>query len=132
MQVVHLIYKKYEPYSLVVTCALLLGVPLFLSGLYLPYAKTFAQAALTVIPLFWGTLATSIILYRLSPWHPLARYPGPLLCKISKLYGAFISMSGKQHIFYTKLHAQYGDVVRIGSSVHPSLPVHLVFNVTGY
>ncbi|PPQ88066.1 hypothetical protein CVT25_013674 [Psilocybe cyanescens] len=112
--VVHLIYKKHESYEPLVACALLLGVPFGLSALYLPHAGTFAWAALTVVPLFWGSVVTSIVLYRLAPWHPLAGYPGPLLCRVSKLYPAFVSLGGKQHIFYTQLHAKYGDVVRVG------------------
>lgn len=121
-QVVHLIYKKHESYEPLVACALLLGVPFGLSALHLPHAGTFAWAALTVVPLFWGSVVTSIVLYRLAPWHPLAGYPGPLLCRVSKLYPAFVSLGGKQHIFYTQLHAKYGDVVRVGASSFFMLP----------
>lgn len=110
----HLIYKKFESYEPTVAFALLVAVPSALSALYLPHATNLAWAGLTVFPLFWTSLVSSIVLYRLSPWHPLAQYPGPLLCKVSKFYLAFRSLGGKQFIYYDKLHEQYGNVVRIG------------------
>ncbi|KAG5730825.1 Cytochrome P450 67, partial [Termitomyces sp. T112] len=63
---------------------------------------------------FWATLGASIVVYRLSPFHPLAKYPGPLLCRVSKMYMAFLSLGGKQHTYYLQLHEQYGDIVRVG------------------
>lgn len=67
-----------------------------------------------VFSLFWSTLVTSILVYRVSPWHPLARYPGPLLCKLTKLRHAFFALDGKQYFYYYDLHQKYGDVVRVG------------------
>lgn len=64
--------------------------------------------------LFYATLLSSIVLYRLSPWHPLAQYPGPILCKISKLYWALITQTGQQHKLLGALHERYGEIVRIG------------------
>jgi len=61
-----------------------------------------------------GTLCLSVIAYRVSPLHPLAEYPGPLICKISKLWAAYITSTGKQHIYYKQLHDQYGPYVRTG------------------
>ncbi|EJF60792.1 cytochrome P450 [Dichomitus squalens LYAD-421 SS1] len=55
-----------------------------------------------------------MVAYRLSPLHPLARYPGPLLCKVSALWLAYKSTSGTQHRYVKSLHDRYGDVVRIG------------------
>ncbi|KAJ7681743.1 cytochrome P450 [Mycena rosella] len=40
---------------------------------------------------FFSTLSTSVIVYRISPWHPLAHIPGPTANKITKLWGAWIS-----------------------------------------
>ena len=65
--------------------------------------------------LFWSSLITSILVYRASPWHPLAKYPGPLICKLTKYHLAFLSLSGKQYLYYSELHKKYGDVVRIGA-----------------
>jgi hypothetical protein len=69
-----------------------------------------------IFSLFWSTLATSILVYRVSPWHPLAKYPGPLLCKLTKFYLAYLCLDGKQYLYYDELHRKYGDVVRIGQS----------------
>lgn len=66
------------------------------------------------ILVFWTTLGLSIVLYRLSPFHPLARYPGPIEAKISKIWTTWIVNQGRQHLYIEQLHLQYGDVVRIG------------------
>lgn len=61
------------------------------------------------------------MLYRLSPWHPLASYPGPLPCKLSKLYMAYISQGEKQHLYLYNLHKRYGDIIRIGRKLFISV-----------
>ena len=94
---------------------LLLATPACLTTLYLPYANGLILAALNVFGLFWSTLIISILVYRASPWHPLAKYPGPLICKLSKYHLAFLSLRGKQYLYYSQLHKKYGDVVRIGA-----------------
>jgi hypothetical protein len=52
--------------------------------------------------------------YRLSPFHPLADYPGPLIAKSSKWWGAYVTFRGDTHSHYKNLHDYYGDVVRVG------------------
>lgn len=120
IQCVHIFFKRHETYEPIVVLPLTVGVPLALAALYFPHAVSYAQAALVVVPFFWTSLLTSISLYRLSPWHPLARYPGPLLCKLSKFHLAFISLGGKQHIYIKTLHERYGDVVRVGMLLYPT------------
>ncbi|KAL7277159.1 hypothetical protein ACG7TL_009005 [Trametes sanguinea] len=73
-----------------------------------------AAAALVSCATFISTLLLSMALYRLSPFHPLARYPGPLMCKLTKFWMAFLSTTGDQHLYVKRLHDRYGDVVRIG------------------
>lgn len=71
-------------------------------------------------------LSASIVLYRLSPFHPLAQYPGPLLFKITKLSGVWASYTGHQHYLLRDMHQQYGPVVRIGmqlSNIKHILPI---------
>ncbi|KAF9565398.1 cytochrome P450 [Agrocybe pediades] len=111
---VHIFFKKHETYEPILVLPLTVGLPLALTTFCIPYAASYVQAALIVVPLFWTALLTSIVTYRLSPWHPLARYPGPILCRLSQFHLAFISLKGKQHIYFKKLHEQYGDVVRVG------------------
>ena len=114
LQLVHLIFKRTEtrrPYWLFI---LLLAIPSYLTILYLPHAGSTILAAVKVFSLFWSTLVTSILVYRVSPWHPLAKYPGPLLCKLTKFHLAYFSLGGKQYLYYYELHQKYGNAVRIG------------------
>ncbi|TFK24880.1 high nitrogen upregulated cytochrome P450 monooxygenase 2 [Coprinopsis marcescibilis] len=55
-----------------------------------------------------------MILYRISPLHPLAGYPGPLLWRITKFAPAWYGAKGKHHLQLKKLHERYGPIVRIG------------------
>ncbi|PPR03076.1 hypothetical protein CVT24_012389 [Panaeolus cyanescens] len=110
----HFIFKRTETHDPVHLCILLVIAPGALSMLYAPHSSSTINAISTVMGLFWATLATSIVAYRLSPWHPLAKHPGPLLYKISKFYAAFRAINGRQHIYYQQLHERYGDIVRVG------------------
>ncbi|PSR70849.1 hypothetical protein PHLCEN_2v13290 [Hermanssonia centrifuga] len=63
---------------------------------------------------YYAALCSSVTLYRLSPFHPLARYPGPIMCKASTIWVAYVASKGKQHLYIQDLHRRYGDAVRIG------------------
>ena len=122
LQVVHLIFKRTETYEPTRVVPLSLGVPTLLTYLYRPHASSVLWAAVTVFNVFFVSLFTSIALYRVSPWHPLAKYPGPLICKLTQFHLATLSLRGKQHIYFAKLHEKYGDIVRVGefhSFTHP-------------
>ncbi|KAJ7510436.1 cytochrome P450 [Mycena galericulata] len=110
----HIIFNRLEPQSVPLFAALLVLPPSILSLLLAPHG----QRNLTTIGLtfltYISTLITSVVLYRVSPFHPLASYPGPILCKVSKLWLAGVAMAGKQHLYYQHLHQRYGDVVRVG------------------
>jgi hypothetical protein len=62
-------------------------------------------------------------MYRLSPFHPLAKYPGPVIAKTSKLWAAYVCARGDLHRYYKNLHNRYGDVVRVGK--FQSRPLHV-------
>ncbi|KAL4912990.1 cytochrome P450 [Aspergillus aurantiobrunneus] len=49
-------------------------------------------------------------------WHPLARFPGPRLAALTRLYRTYIDCSPSRSFVHTlgELHRQYGDIVRIG------------------
>ncbi|KAF7360803.1 Cytochrome P450 [Mycena venus] len=55
-----------------------------------------------------------VVAYRLSPFHPLAKFPGPLLSRITKFWLAYVVYTGKRHLEIAKLHDQYGTFVRTG------------------
>ncbi|KAG6907279.1 hypothetical protein DXG01_009584 [Tephrocybe rancida] len=110
----HLIFKRYETHQPIHLGAILLGIPTFLTVFVARHSASVVSATLVTFLTFWTTLSASIVIYRLFPWHPLAKYPGPLICRVSKLWLAFLSLGGKQHTYYYKLHEEYGDVVRIG------------------
>lgn len=73
------------------------------------------------IILYWSIYTTSALsttlLYRVSPFHPLANFPGPFWWRISSLKLAYISSKGKRHIVLHELHNKYGQYVRIGPDV---------------
>lgn len=113
-QLAHLIFKHTEPSSVLVIFSLLQLPSLFLGTLLIPYTSPVLLAFLASYCLYIGTLVTSIVVYRISPFHPLAGYPGPLLCKVSKIWFVWNVRDGSQHHFFKHLHEKYGDAVRVG------------------
>ena len=89
-QLIHRFFQKYEPQSPGICAFLLLIVPAAVSGVFKQSALSVLVPLLRTYAIFHSTLISSIVLYRLSPIHPLAKYPGPVLAKISKLW--FVSV----------------------------------------
>ena len=118
-QVAHRWFNQYEPS---VSCCLLfvLVVPALLATFLTDHALSSKMTFSATYAVFFMTLFTSIVGYRLSPFHPLARYPGPIVCKVSQLWTVVINSSGKAHHYRKLLHDQYGPIVRIGMSLHVS------------
>lgn len=92
-------------------------LPILPTLLIRTHFATIWGAAVAAFSTFYTTLALSIISYRLSPFHPLAKYPGPSLAKVSKWWGVWVTAHGKQHIYYQKLHQKYGPYVRVGELI---------------
>jgi hypothetical protein len=113
-QACHYVFNRFEPHNPIYHFCLLVIAPLTLSPLLIGHFPNIVIAAAATTATYLSTLLLSIAAYRLSPFHPLARYPGPLGCKLSKLWMACICVTGKQHLYYKSLHDRYGDVVRIG------------------
>lgn len=117
LQFTHTIYKRYETDAsrLLIHLILLVVIPTFPAACFVShFPESTHLALLASFSLFYVTLFTSIILYRLSPWHPLAKYPGPILARITKLWGAVIMINGKNHVRFKQLHEKYGPYVRVG------------------
>lgn len=63
-------------------------------------------------------LAGSILLYR-AFFHRLHKFPGPFLAKLSRFYAMSSAAENLQaNIVTQKLHAKYGDFVRVGKLNH--------------
>ncbi|KAG5715374.1 Cytochrome P450 67, partial [Termitomyces sp. T112] len=110
----HIVYRWWEPRQLYLHFSLLVVAPLTLTPYLTAYFSHALLAALSAWVCYLASLVACTVLYRVSPVHPLAKYPGPLPCKITKLYFAIVAFGGKQHKWYNELHRRYGDVVRIG------------------
>lgn len=94
---------------------------MLLTWLFIPHSSNIVFAFAYSFAIYVGTLVTSVVAYRLGPYHPLAKYPGPVLGKLSKLWMSYICTTGRQHIYYRELHDKYGDIVRIGTFLVPPL-----------
>ncbi|RDW60060.1 putative cytochrome P450 67 [Coleophoma crateriformis] len=53
--------------------------------------------------------------YRLT-FHPLAKYPGPFLAKITDWYSVYHAWKGDRHLEFWRCHEKYGPVFRYGPS----------------
>ncbi|KAJ6569118.1 cytochrome P450 [Mycena capillaripes] len=83
---------------------------------------------------FLASMSLSIIAYRLSPFHPMAQFPGPAIGKVSKLWGFWVAFQGHQHLYHKRLHDKYGPYVRIGPneiSVTDATAVSRILNAGG-
>lgn len=119
MQAAHAVFNKFEP-SRLLSLVLLLGVLPIFSVLFLrPHFVTFWHAASVAYSTYYVVLGFSVVLYRISPFHPLAKYPGPLMGKISKFWGIWVTANGKQHIYFQDLHKKYGPYIRVGGNLPP-------------
>jgi hypothetical protein len=113
--IAHVGFRLLEPRELSALAALLFGLPtlgLVVAGRSVHYLTAWSLLRITVLHL--ATLVFATILYRISPFHPLSRYPGPFVCRLSKLWALLIASRGYQHRYYHALHERYGPVVRTG------------------
>ncbi|KIM94681.1 hypothetical protein OIDMADRAFT_95520, partial [Oidiodendron maius Zn] len=91
---------------------------LFLTSLWQtqPHLKEKSLAPLLVLCnlYYLATLVSSIAVYRLF-FHPLRKYPGPVLGKLSKFYFSYIGLvRGGTHLWLEELHQRHGKIVRYG------------------
>ena len=55
---------------------------------------------------------TALGVYRLK-FHPYAKYPGPLLAKLTNLYGLYHAYVGDLHLDVWRCHERYGPITRL-------------------
>ncbi|MCJ1430988.1 hypothetical protein MMC27_000338 [Xylographa pallens] len=63
---------------------------------------------------FLLSLSFSITLYRFSPYHRLAAFPGPWMWRWTKLAQTFANRHSRGFETLDRLHQRYGEYVRIG------------------
>ncbi|OQU94366.1 hypothetical protein CLAIMM_00727 [Cladophialophora immunda] len=107
----HAVYKRYEP-----SVHAFLRNTIFLAAAFMAWAF-YTQREIKIVSILGRTalfsvlqlliLCLSISVYRLF-LHPLKRFPGPWLAKLTKLEGLYRASDGLFH------DHMYGDIVRIG------------------
>ena len=126
----HQIIRTHESYSTIVHFVLL-SVPPGFVFIYTVLTSNIPQSTPGLLFLCYGTyistLVTSVVLYRISPVHPLASYPGPFWCRISKLWMAILAFRGRQTRWFTALHDKYGDIVRVGTCLNFAFTPHIPY-----
>lgn len=71
------------------------------------------NGSITIIK-FLTTFKTScLVIYRVF-FHPLAKYPGPLLAKLTDAYMLYYAWRGDRHLEFWRMHEKYGKFVRFG------------------
>ncbi|KAL5497722.1 hypothetical protein ACEPAH_2653 [Sanghuangporus vaninii] len=131
--VVHGIYKQLEvePANLEATFLLLIGVPAAPCYFLADHIESMLLSIVITYGLFYVTLISSIVFYRISPLHPLAKYPGPLLLKVSKFVGIYYTLNGKQYTYFKSLHDKYGPFVRTGPNELSAADVEAIPPILG-
>ncbi|KAJ7864746.1 high nitrogen upregulated cytochrome P450 monooxygenase 2 [Mycena olivaceomarginata] len=115
----HFFFHKYEPSSANVPFLLLLVQPIALLLLVGGGGGPLTSCAIASdlvwsYGVFLGSLGLSIAVYRLSPLHPLAQYPGPAIGKVTKLWSVWKTAHGFKYLYHKELHDRYGPYVRTG------------------
>lgn len=72
--------------------------------------------AVYLITLTFATTWAYFIVYRISPLHPLHRFPGPVLNRVTELPLAYTAARLNRHLYLCQLHETYGPIVRTGKS----------------
>lgn len=110
---VHTTLHQFEPKSATSGAAIIGLAPLLLFRDAINHTLTCMSFVQTYVS-FLVALALSVVLYRVSPMHPLYNIPGPITNKITKGVGMYYSYSGRHHLILKALHEKYGPIVRTG------------------
>ncbi|KAI5120330.1 hypothetical protein M0805_000390 [Coniferiporia weirii] len=130
--ITHIVYKRHEvpPSRVLTTFVLLVASPIFSSAFL--YRHFSAGVAFCVgLSVFYVTLLSSIAVYRVSPWHPLAKYPGPLIAKLTQFWLVRATMTGKYHVTLKGLHDKYGPYIRVGPNEVSFVDADLIPKIMG-
>ncbi|KAH8805807.1 cytochrome P450 [Xylogone sp. PMI_703] len=84
-----------------------------LDRLFLQDGRVSALPVLAGAILCFFIWVSSIAIYRLT-FHPLAKYPGPLLAKLTAFHDTYHAWKGDRHLEFWRCHEKYGPVYRYG------------------
>ncbi|KAF8269044.1 high nitrogen upregulated cytochrome P450 monooxygenase 2 [Lactarius quietus] len=124
----HLCFRYLEPRSTLPLVALLVFPPALLS---VPLSCHVRFPISLAFITHGGFLVFFTLAYRLSPLHPLAKYPGPLIDKTSKWWAAYLGGKGDLHRYGKDLHDRYGDIVRVGPNALSIRDPSLISTILG-
>ncbi|KAJ7822180.1 high nitrogen upregulated cytochrome P450 monooxygenase 2 [Mycena olivaceomarginata] len=110
----HLLFNKLEDQFLKTLLRLMVVLPSAPAALLLPHYASPFSAVCVAYCTSYAALVASVLCYRLSPFHPLSKYPGPLFARLSKIWAIYQTCTGKNHVAFLNLHRRYGPVVRTG------------------
>ncbi|KAI0265036.1 high nitrogen upregulated cytochrome P450 monooxygenase 2 [Gloeopeniophorella convolvens] len=130
----HLCFRHFEPRNLLPIATLLGLVPALLSLPVSFHVNSPFIAVLVAFAAYNSFLVALTLAYRLSPLHPLAKYPGPVMARASKWWAAYVHSRGLMHRYVKSLHERYGDVVRVGPnelSIRDASIIHRVLGPGG-
>ncbi|KAF5326985.1 hypothetical protein D9619_004819 [Psilocybe cf. subviscida] len=94
---------------------------------HLPSLYTVLQGCIV----YHFALIFSVAAYRLSPFHPLAKYPGPTILKLTKLWTVWVAHRGQNHVYMKALHDKYGPTIRIGPNELSTIEKDLIPEILG-
>jgi cytochrome P450 len=78
---------------------------------FFAYGHLAALVSILAASLFISIVARAVYLVF---FHPLAKYPGPLLAKLTDLYSTYHAWKGDRHLEFWRCHDKYGNIVRFG------------------
>jgi len=114
-QASYLILHKYEPEDFFAVSGLVLVPPSVVAWICRVVQTQSSPAPTSIFATYLSLLLGYTIIYRVSSFHPLARYPGPFLARVSKLFMVGVVIKGHAHQYYRRLHEKHGDIVRTGA-----------------
>ncbi|KAJ6613936.1 cytochrome P450 [Mycena sp. CBHHK59/15] len=122
----HVLFNRYEPNTLhfVGGLSVYSQVTTMVQWLQGNSVSASISTAFSSVGLYLLFLVFSITIYRLSPWHPLARFPGPRMAHLTKWWMVNqVVFRGGRHAMLQQLHAYHGPWVRVGpNEISVNLP----------
>lgn len=110
----HYTFNRHEPTTPQPVLVTIFSVPSIWSLLFVYRSASLISATLFSFSTYFSVLALSIAAYRLSPFHPLASFPGTTISKLTKWWGVWETYDGHHYIRVHELHKKYGPIVRVG------------------